>query len=149
VKQPFVYILASKPHGTLYIGVTSDPIARLYQHRTDQVKGFTSRYGVHMLVHYEQFESMYDAISPEKQLKRWHRQWKINLMRVRIRTGTIWRRRWDCHRSLVSDRPSPVILNSFQDPTMPSNTQLVRSWMLKQVQHDRRGRARLYWPLAK
>jgi putative endonuclease len=80
VKQPFVYILASKPHGTLYIGVTSDPIARLYQHRTDQVKGFTSRYGVHMLVHYEQFESMYDAISREKQLKRWHRQWKINLI---------------------------------------------------------------------
>jgi putative endonuclease len=80
VKQPCVYILASQPYGTLYIGVTSDLIARLYQHRTNQAKGFTSRYGVHQLVRYEQFGTMYDAISREKQLKRWHRQWKINLV---------------------------------------------------------------------
>ena len=80
MKQPCVYILASQPYGTLYIGVTSDLIARLYQHRTNQVKGFTSRYGVHQLVRYEQFGTMYDAISREKQLKRWHRQWKINLV---------------------------------------------------------------------
>ena len=80
MREPFVYILASKRHGTLYIGVTSDPIARLYQHRTDQVKGFTSRYGVNLLVHFEQFATMHDAITREKQLKRWHRQWKINLI---------------------------------------------------------------------
>jgi putative endonuclease len=73
-------MLASKPRGTLYIGVTSDPIARLYQHRTDRVKGFTSRYCVHMLVYFEQFATMHDAISREKQLKRWHREWKINLI---------------------------------------------------------------------
>jgi putative endonuclease len=80
VKAPCVYILASKPLGTLYTGVTSDLIARLYQHRTGQVKGFTSRYRVHRLVRFEQFESMHDAIAREKQLKRWHRQWKVNLI---------------------------------------------------------------------
>jgi putative endonuclease len=80
VKQPCVYILASQPYGTLYIGVTSDLIARLYQHRTGQVKGFTSKYGVYRLVRFELFETMHEAISREKQLKRWHRQWKINLI---------------------------------------------------------------------
>jgi putative endonuclease len=80
VKQPCVYILASKPYGTLYVGVTSDLFTRLWQHRNGEVKSFTSRYGVHLLVRFEQFGSMYDAISREKQLKRWHRQWKINLI---------------------------------------------------------------------
>jgi putative endonuclease len=80
VKQPCVYILASQPYGTLYIGVTSALLARLYQHRTGQVKGFTSQYGIYMLVRYELFEDMPSAIAREKQLKRWHRQWKINLI---------------------------------------------------------------------
>jgi len=80
VKQPCVYILASQEYGTLYIGVTSDLIARVYQHRTGQVKGFTTKYRVYRLVSFEQFETMHDAISREKQLKRWHRQWKINLI---------------------------------------------------------------------
>ena len=80
MKRPCVYILASKAYGTLYIGVTSAPIARLYQHRTGQVKGFTARYGVYLLVRFELFETMYEAIAREKQLKRWHRQWKINLI---------------------------------------------------------------------
>ncbi len=80
MKHPCVYILASKPYGTLYIGVTSELIARLWQHRNNVLKGFTSKYGVHQLVHFEQFETMYDAIAREKQLKRWHRQWKINLI---------------------------------------------------------------------
>jgi len=80
VKEPCVYILASQAYGTLYIGVTSELIARLYQHRTGQVRGFTSRYGVYRLVRFELFESMYEAIAREKQLKRWHRQWKINLI---------------------------------------------------------------------
>jgi putative endonuclease len=80
VKQPCVYILASQEYGTLYIGVTSDLIARLYQHRTGQVKGFTTKYRVYRLVRFEQFETMHDAISRERQLKRWHRQWKINLI---------------------------------------------------------------------
>ena len=80
MKQPCVYILASREYGTLYIGVTSDLIARLWQHRNGEMKGFTSKHHVHRLVRFEQFESMHDAISREKQLKRWHRQWKINLI---------------------------------------------------------------------
>ena len=73
-------MLASKPYGTLYIGVTSDLVTRLYQHRTHAVPGFTSRYSVHLLVRYEMFGTMESAILREKQLKRWHRQWKINLI---------------------------------------------------------------------
>jgi putative endonuclease len=80
MKQPSVYILASRPYGTIYIGVTSDLIARLYQHRNGQVRGFTSTYAVYLLVRFEQFGQMDDAIAREKQLKRWHRQWKINLI---------------------------------------------------------------------
>ena len=79
-RDPCVYILSSKPYGTLYIGVTSDLIARLWQHRNDVLPGFTSKYGVHMLVRFEQFGDMERAILREKQLKRWHRQWKINLI---------------------------------------------------------------------
>ena len=82
MKQPCVYILASGRYGTLYTGVTSDLIARLHQHRTGAVKGFTSRYKVYQLVRFEQFDTMSDAISREKQLKRWHRQWKINLIEI-------------------------------------------------------------------
>ena len=79
-KQPCVYILASQRLGTLYIGVTSDLIARMHQHRSGEVPGFTSRYRVHAPVRYEFFASMPEAIAREKQLKRWHRQWKINLI---------------------------------------------------------------------
>jgi putative endonuclease len=79
-KEPCVYILASQPHGTLYVGVTSDLFARLYQHRERKIRGFTSRYAVFRLVRFEQFADMDTAIAREKQLKRWHRQWKINLI---------------------------------------------------------------------
>jgi putative endonuclease len=79
-RQPCVYILASKPFGTTYIGVTSDLITRLWQHRTGQTGGFTTRYTVHRLVRFEQFATMDQAITREKQLKNWHRQWKINLI---------------------------------------------------------------------
>ena len=80
VKQPCVYIFASREYGTLYIGVTSDLLARVYQHRTGQVKGFTSGYAVYRLVRFELYASMPEAIARGKQLKRWHRQWKINLI---------------------------------------------------------------------
>jgi putative endonuclease len=79
-RQPCVYILTSQPYGTLYIGVTSDLIARLWQHRSGAVPGFTSQYGVHRLVRYELFDNMPTAIAREKQLKNWRRQWKINLV---------------------------------------------------------------------
>ncbi|MFZ5707058.1 MAG: GIY-YIG nuclease family protein [Pseudomonadota bacterium] len=79
-KQPAIYILASARHGTLYIGVTSDLIARVHQHRESLIKGFSSRYGVSRLVHYECFDDMISAITREKQLKKWRRDWKLNLI---------------------------------------------------------------------
>ena len=80
VRQPCLYILASAKHGTLYIGVTSDLAARVQQHREGSIKGFTSRYDVSRLVYYEQFDDMLSAIAREKQLKKWKRDWKVNLI---------------------------------------------------------------------
>jgi putative endonuclease len=82
-KQPAVYILASGKHGTLYVGVTSDLPARLHQHRESLIKGFSSRYGVTRLVHFESFDDMASAIFREKQLKKWNRMWKIELIEAR------------------------------------------------------------------
>jgi putative endonuclease len=79
-RQPCVYILASRRHGTLYIGVTSDLMARLHQHRTKALRGFTQRYEVHRLVHFEMAETMDSAIAREKQLKAWRRAWKVALI---------------------------------------------------------------------
>ena len=83
MKQPCVYILASKRNGTLYIGVTSDLIRRVWQHKNDMAEGFTKRYGVHMLVWYESHESMESAITHEKRLKNWPRAWKIRVIEER------------------------------------------------------------------
>jgi putative endonuclease len=80
VKSYYVYILASKRHGTLYIGVTNDIIRRVYEHKNDFIDGFTKKYGVHILVYYEQCESIESAIQREKRLKVWHRNWKIRLI---------------------------------------------------------------------
>jgi putative endonuclease len=80
VKQPCVYILASQKRGTLYIGVTSNLAARLHQHRSRATPGFAADYGAIRLVHAEALDRMADAIAREKQLKNWHRQWKINLI---------------------------------------------------------------------
>jgi putative endonuclease len=79
-REPFVYILASQWRGTLYIGVTSDLMRRIWEHRSGVRSGFPARYGVYRLVHFEPFGDMESAILREKQLKRWHRQWKINLI---------------------------------------------------------------------
>ena len=79
-RQPCVYILASRRHGTIYIGVTSDLIARLHRHREGGTPGFAKRYKVHRLVHFEMFGDMPAAISREKQLKAWRRAWKIALI---------------------------------------------------------------------
>jgi putative endonuclease len=79
-KQPAVYILASKRNGTLYIGVTSDLVKRVWEHNNNVVEGFTQRYGVHQLVWYELHENMESAIKREKQLKEWKRQWKLELI---------------------------------------------------------------------
>lgn len=76
----YVYILASKPYGTLYIGVTNDLVRRVWEHRNDFVEGFTKTYSVHRLVYYEQHGDAYSAITREKQMKKWKRQWKIELI---------------------------------------------------------------------
>jgi len=79
-KRPAVYILASKRNGTLYIGVTSDLVKRVWEHKNNVVEGFTKRYSVHQLVWYELYENMDSAINREKQLKEWKRQWKLRLI---------------------------------------------------------------------
>jgi putative endonuclease len=79
-KQPAVYILASKRNGTLYVGVTSDLVKRIWEHRNNMVEGFTKRYSVHHLVWYELHESMESAIQREKRLKDWKRVWKLELI---------------------------------------------------------------------
>ena len=79
-KKPAVYILASKRNGTLYTGVTSDLSRRVWQHKNDQVEGFTKKYGVHTLVYYEWHDDMRSAIVREKQIKKWNRAWKLALI---------------------------------------------------------------------
>ena len=79
-KQPAVYILASKRNGTLYVGVTSDLIKRIWEHKNNIVEGFTKRYNVHQLVWYELHENMESAIVREKVLKDWKRIWKLELI---------------------------------------------------------------------
>ena len=78
--QPAVYILASQRNGTLYIGVTSHLVQRIWQHKNDLIEGFTEKYGVHGLVHFELLDDMPSAITREKQLKKWNRAWKLALI---------------------------------------------------------------------
>ena len=80
VRQPCVYILASKRNGTLYAGVTSDLIKRVWEHKYDVVDGFTKRHRVHMLVWYELHADMTTAIAREKAIKEWKRPWKLKLI---------------------------------------------------------------------
>ena len=91
-RQRTVYILASKQNGTLYIGVTSDLVERVWQHKNDIAEGFSKRYGVHRLVYYELHQDMISAITREKQLKKWERAWKLELIEDRNPT---WRDLWD------------------------------------------------------
>jgi len=76
----YVYLLASKKHGTLYLGVTNDLVRRVYEHRTKTVKGFASRYDVHKLVRFEIYDDVLTAIAREKELKKWRRDWKVRLI---------------------------------------------------------------------
>ncbi|WP_184260362.1 GIY-YIG nuclease family protein [Rhodopseudomonas rhenobacensis] len=75
-----VYLLASSKHGTLYLGVTNDLLRRCFEHRTKAAPGFTSRYGVDKLVRFEIYDDVVTAITREKQLKKWRREWKIRLI---------------------------------------------------------------------
>jgi putative endonuclease len=81
-KKFFVYIMASKAWGTLYIGVTNDLMRRVFEHKQGLVEGFTKRYGLKMLVYFEEHATALDAIHREKRLKKWPRVWKVNLIRT-------------------------------------------------------------------
>jgi len=80
MKQPAVYIVTNRPKGTLYIGVTSDLIKRIYQHKSHEIEGFSRKYGTDKLVYYELFDDTEIAIKREKQLKNWQRAWKMELI---------------------------------------------------------------------
>jgi len=90
-KQPALYVLASKRNGTLYIGVTSDLRKRVWEHKNDLVEGFTKRYRIHRLVYYELHQDMVSAIEREKQMKKWNRAWKLELIETH---NPDWRDLW-------------------------------------------------------
>jgi len=91
-RQPCVYMLASQRNGTLYIGVTSNLLKRIGEHRNDMADGFTKKYGIHRLVYFEQCDDMVAAITREKQLKKWNRAWKIELIES---SNPEWRDLWE------------------------------------------------------
>jgi len=80
MKQYYVYILASKKNGVLYIGITSGLVKRVYEHKNNLIEGFTKKYHVHKLVYYEEINDVYTAITREKQIKKWNRAWKVQLI---------------------------------------------------------------------
>ena len=84
----YVYILASRRNGTLYVGVTNDLVRRVYEHKQGVVPGFTKKHEVHHLVHFELFGEIAEAIAREKRLKRWLRKWKLELIE---KTNPTWR----------------------------------------------------------
>ena len=88
MKNPCVYMLASARNGTLYVGVTSDLIKRVWQHKNDFVDGFTKQYKTHLLVWLEQHEALLTAIAREKAIKEWKREWKLQLIEE---TNPYWR----------------------------------------------------------
>ena len=92
MKSYWVYILTSRPRGTLYVGMTSDLVRRLYQHREGFVDGFAKEHGVKMLVYYEQHATAIGAIQREKNIKHWSRKWKIDLIRS---INPDWRDLWE------------------------------------------------------
>ena len=78
--QYYIYILANKRNGTLYIGVTSNLVKRIYEHKNNIIEGFSKKYNIHKLVYYEITDDIESAIRREKQLKKWNRKWKMNLI---------------------------------------------------------------------
>ena len=80
MKQPAIYIMTNKHRGTLYVGVTSHLVKRVWEHKNNVVAGFSQKYRLHRLVYFELHDSMIGAISREKQIKKWRRDWKINLI---------------------------------------------------------------------
>ena len=106
MKYPAVYMLASQRNGTLYIGVTSDLIKRVWQHREGFADGFTKQYGVKTLVWYEQYATMESAISREKAMKKWLRKWKLSTIE---KSNPEWRDLW------------PEIIGAVPPAVVPAN----------------------------
>jgi putative endonuclease len=107
IKQPCVYILSSRRKGTLYVGVTSDLIRRVWEHKNGLVEGFTKRYGVHDLVWYEVHETMESAIGREKARKEWKRNWKLEMIE---KGNPDWK---DIYNELAGFRLSRLCHNVF------------------------------------
>ncbi len=88
MKNYYIYILASKKNGTLYIGMTNDLVRRIFEHKSGSIEGFTKKYSVDKLVYFESTTDVNDAIAREKRLKKWKRQWKIDLIE---KSNSDWR----------------------------------------------------------
>src|SRR3954466_10372474 len=88
MREYYVYILASRPGGTLYVGVTNDLVRRMYEHRNGLVQGFTTQNHVHRLVYFEVYTSIHDALQREKNMKHWPRAWKVKLI---VESNLTWR----------------------------------------------------------
>lgn len=87
MRQYYVYILASKKNGTLYTGVTNDLVRRVYEHKNGCAEGFTKKHTIHILVYYEVCEDIREAIISEKRIKKWNRQWKVEMIE---KTNSEW-----------------------------------------------------------
>ncbi len=83
MQHSYVYILASQKNGTLYVGVTSDLAKRIYEHKNDLIDGFSKKYNIHDLVYYEVHNEIEEAITREKQIKKWNRNWRLRLIEER------------------------------------------------------------------
>ena len=103
MKAPAVYMLASERNGTLYIGVTSDLIKRVWQHKESLADGFAKKYGVKILVWYEQHETMESAITKEKAMKKWLRKWKLKTIE---QTNPDWNDLWS---EITGEKPQAVV----------------------------------------
>jgi putative endonuclease len=112
MKEPYVYVLASKQNGVLYIGVTSDLPGRMAEHDHGLIRGFTTRYGVKRLVYYEFHESMDEAIKRESQLKKWRRAWKVRLIES---MNPEWTNLFDPHTGEIADGPADCARRSARE----------------------------------
>ena len=101
-KNYYVYVLASQRNGTLYVGITSNLIKRIWEHKNKAIEGFTQKYNVDKLVYFEQYRDLENAIKREKRLKKYNRQWKLELIE---KENPEWR---DLYNELVSGLPDQV-----------------------------------------
>jgi putative endonuclease len=112
-KSYFVYILASQRNGTLYIGVTNDLVRRTWEHDQGVVEGFTRKYNVKLLVYYEVFDDVTNAIAREKRLKRWHRAWKLDLIE---KANPTWKNLYVRETGHIAPLPGTVFQNMSSSP---------------------------------